>query len=551
LRTIDAIAEILKMEGIEFLSTFPSTPLIDAAGEAGIPIVVCRQERVGVGIADGFARATNGRRLGAFAMQYGPGIENAFPGVANAYSDSTPLLLLPLGHREDRQGLFDFFSATNTYGSVTKRVDRITSPNRTAEVMRRGFAALQQGRPGPVMIEIPHDVAVQEVDASAFNYRKIKRTVSQGDPVDVEAAARALCAAQRPVVIAGQGVLYSEATAELVELAELLSLPVLTTLLGKSAFPENHPLSIGNGHATLPRTVHHFLQKSDLVLGIGTSFTNHPIMVKVPAGKTLIQITDDPRDVHKDHVVDYPVIGDARLVLRQLLEAVRDIVGNKGRPNPEVPAEIASVHDQWLRDWEGKLTSQNRPINPFRIIREFQRAIDPADAIVTHECGNSRFELAPFYQSAGPRSFIGWGKSHGLGTGLGLIMGAKLAFPEKVCLDLMGDAAFGMVGLDFETAVRNRLPIIVAVLNNGGMCSEERAGKSYDPSPLGGNYADLGRALGGHAERVEDPEDVFDAFRRARRVTEEEGLPVLLEFMSATERDNSWMRTNFAPASAI
>src|SRR5712691_12152402 len=168
MKVVDAIVEILKRERIEFLSAYPTTPVIDAAAAAGIRPVLCRQERVGVGIADGFTRTTNGRRIGVFAMQYGPGAENAFAGVATAYSDSVPILVLPLGHQRDRAEVFPLFSSARTYASVTKSVETLNLANQVAEVMGRAFSLLKTGRPGPVMVEIPADVALEEVSESAL-----------------------------------------------------------------------------------------------------------------------------------------------------------------------------------------------------------------------------------------------------------------------------------------------------------------------------------------------------------------------------------------------
>src|SRR5437879_5817269 len=191
MKVVDAIAEIMKREGVEFLSTYPTTPIIDAAAAVGIRPVLCRQERVGVGIADGFTRTTNGRRTGVFAMQYGPGAENAFPGVATAYSDSVPVLILPLGHQRDRAQVFPLFSSARTYASVTKSVETLNQPDQVSEVMRRAFTLLRMGRPGPVMVEIPADVAGADVnDPIVTAYRPVTTTRSAGHPRDVEAALR-------------------------------------------------------------------------------------------------------------------------------------------------------------------------------------------------------------------------------------------------------------------------------------------------------------------------------------------------------------------------
>ena len=546
MRTVDAIAEILKREGVEYLSCFPTTPMIEAAAQAGIRPIICRQERVGVGIADGFSRVTNGERIGVFAMQYGPGAENAYSGVATSYSDSVPVLFLPLGHPTERQGILPHFDSMRNYDGVNKYIEQINVPSRTSQVMRRAFAALRQGRPGPVMVEIPADVAVQDVSEEDFFYQPSKPVLAQGNPQDVEAAAQALCQARYPVIHAGQGVLYAGATDQLVELAELLQAPVMTTLLGKSAFPEVHPLALGSGSGVMSGPLFHFMGRCDVVFGIGCSFTKHGMSMNIPPGKKMIQATNDPRDINKDYDIDFPIVGDAKLVLGQMIEACRDIVGRSRESGESVTKEIKSERDAWLNEWRPKLSDSQTPINPYRIIWDFMQAIPPEEAIVTHDSGSPRDQIVPFYRSNGPRTYLGWGKSHGLGTGLGLNIGAKLAHPDKVCVNFMGDAAFGMTGLDFETAVRSHIPIITVVLNNSTMAVETQSmtesHRLYNTRDLGGDYADMGRAMGGYAERVEDPASIIQAFQRARRVTEDEGKAVLLEFITSAETERSHSR---------
>ena len=546
MNTIEAISEILKREGIEYLSCFPTTPVIEAAAAAGIRPIVCRQERVGVGIADGYSRVTDGEVPGVFAMQYGPGAENAYAGVATAYSDSTPMLLLPLGHPRERQGIIPHFNSVANYAGVTKYVEQINMSSRTSQVMRRAFAGLHQGRVGPVMVEIPADVALEEVNESDFFWsQRVRPVASQGNPSDIEAAARALCGARYPVIHAGQGVLYAKAYDELIELADLLQVPVMTTLLGKSAFPETHPLALGSGTGVMSGPVFHFVRRCDVMFGIGCSFTKHGMSMNIPPGKSLIHATNDPRDINKDYDVDYPIVGDAKLVLRQMIEACRDLVGESRKNDDSTAREIRSERDAWLNDWAHKLNEPGAPINPYRIIKEFMQTVPPGEAIVTHDSGSPRDQIMPFYRSEGPRSYLGWGKSHGLGTGLGLVMGAKLAKPEKVCVNFMGDAAFGMTGLDFETAARCGIPIITVVLNNSTMAVETGAMATshelYGTRDLGGNYADMGRAMGGYTERIEDPSDVSAAFQRARQQTEE-GWAVLLEFITSAETETSHRR---------
>lgn len=543
MRVVDAISQILKREGVGFLACYPTNTLIEAAAAAGIKPLICRQERVGVGIADGYTRISNGRRIGVFTMQAGPGAENAFSGITTAYSDSVPVLLLPVGHARSTSQVHHFFRSTQSYATVTKWTEEIALASHTSDVMRRAFSLLKMGRPGPVLVEIPADVATEEMNEDDLSYTLVKRTVSGANPQDIAEAARILVQAHSPVIIAGQGVLYAEASDELVELAELLQAPVTTPLEGKSAFPETHPLSLGTGAGVMPPTVHEFLRAADVILAIGASLTRHSIVAApIPPGKTIIHATNDERDLNKHYIADVPILGDAKPVLSQFIEAVKDAQG-ANRPKPDaVTAKIKEIRDPWLEQWKPKLTSKDVPINPYRVFWEFMRAMDPRDAIITHDAGSPRNQLVPFYQAPIPRSYIGWGKSHALGTGLGLIMGAKLAAPEKFCVNFMGDAAFGMTGLDFETAVRCNIPILTVVLNNNFMAAETRhmatSHKLFGTQNVGGNYADIGRALGGWSERVEDPDKIAPAFERAKKATRD-GKAALLEFITSREHDYS------------
>ena len=209
------------------------------------------------------------------------------------------------------------------------------------------------------------------------------------------------------------------------------------------------------------------------------------------------------------------------------------------------PQEVAGKREEWLARWQPKLRSDERPINPYRVISEFMRVVNPAEAIVTHDSGSPREQLNPFYRATRPRGYIGWGKSHQLGTGLGLAIGAKVAAPDKFCVNFMGDAAFGMTGLDFETAVRCGIPIMTIVLNNSTMAIETHAmalsHERYRARDLGGNYANIARDLGGWSERVEDP----GAGRRrdpARPPQNEDGRAALLEFITSQEQGFSHRR---------
>jgi len=281
----------------------------------------------------------------------------------------------------------------------------------------------------------------------------------------------------------------------------------------------------------------HFLREADLVLGIGCSFTRHGMAASIPSGKVLIHATNDERDLNKSYAADHPLLGDARLVIRQFIEAIRSLGGRPaGREGTR--AELERVRSAWLNEWAPTLGSDEVPINPYRVMAEFMRVVDPRGAVVTHDSGSPRDQLLPFYRAVSPRSYLGWGKSHALGTGLGLTIGAKLAAPDKFAVNFMGDAAFGMTGLDFETAVRCGIPILTVVLNNSAMAIEIPhlvvSHDKYRTRDIGGRYADLARAMGGWSERVERPEDIAGAFSRARKATEG-GQAALLEFITSQE----------------
>jgi acetolactate synthase-1/2/3 large subunit len=530
-----AIAKILKEEGVEFVTGFPYNPLFDAMAEEGIRPIKTRTERVAVNIADGFTRASFGKRHGVCIMQWSAGVENAFAGVAHAFADSVPILALP-GGNERRRMVAPNFSAKQNYREITKWVDMVNFADRAPEMMRLAFSYLRHGRPGPVMLEVPRDVMEEDIEDTAFHYRHVSSHRSAGDPADIREVAQALIKANCPIIRAGQGILYAEAWDELRELAEWLQMPVYTTMNGKSAFPENHPLSLGTGGRSRPRTVLYFHDKADLIFAIGSSCTIEPFTTPIPKSKPVIQSAIDERDINKDYSVAQAIIGDAKLVLNQLLEEVKKLVPK--REKSAVIGEIKKVKDEWMKEWLPRLTSDETPINPYRVIQDIMQAFDEKETIITHDSGTPRDHMLPFYQANTPGSYIGWGKSTTLGQGLGLAMGAKLARPEKTCINLMGDGAFGMVGMDFETAVREQIPIITILLNNsilGGYGKlQPVAIEHFSFNTVSGDYRKIAEALGGYTERVEKPKDIIPALQRAKEANDT-GKAALIEIMDREE----------------
>ena len=539
-RVNEAIASILRTEGVDFLFCFPAHGLIDACASQGIRPIVARTERTLVNMADGYTRVHDARRFGVCAVQAGPGAENAFAGVAQAASDTIPILLFPGGPRRERRGVPYAFSAAEAYRGIAKWSDEINLPERVPALMRRAFAALRNGRRGPVVLEVPNDVAGAEIDErTVATYATPRAYRSAADPADVEEAADALAGAEAPVIVAGQGVLFSQASTELRALAEWLSAPVMTTMNGKSAFAEDHPLALGAAGASGTEAAARFLDAADVVLGVGTSFSVTPFTHPIPRAVPLIQITSDERDVGKDHPVRTAMLGDAKLVLDQLLTALR----TRPRPaRPDVAGAIARVKRDWLARWMPRLTSDEEPLSPYRVIWELGRTIDRARAIVTHDSGNPRDQLLPFYEAITPRGYLGWGKSTQLGYGYGLALGAKLAAPDKLVVNVMGDAAFGMVGMDVETAARERIGVLTILLNNGVMSGYDRsmpvAAERYGTHRLGGDYTAVARGLGAHAERVTRAADIAPAISRGAKITMG-GTPAVIEFVTRAEPELS------------
>ena len=364
-----AISNILKMEGTEYLFCYPANTLIEAAAIADIKPIMSRTERTTVNMADGYSRATNGRKIGVVVTQAGPGVENAFAGIAHAYAESTPILVIPGGTARSKIGQSPDFDAMAAYKGVTKWVSQINQIERIPEMMRRGYTFLRSGRLGPVMLQLPGDVANEQIDEAAIQYNPVNGVKSAGDPSDITEAVKILLASKNPVIYAGQGILWAEASDELIEFAELTNTPVMTTNTGKSAFPENHSLSIGTGANTMTKMVPHFLNKSDVVFGIGCSFTTNLASIAVPTGKTLVQCTVDEKDLNKEHQIQQAVVGDAKLVIRQLIDEVKKQAGTNGREDTQnIRAEIKKVKDEWLAEWMPLLTSNEVPINPYRII---------------------------------------------------------------------------------------------------------------------------------------------------------------------------------------
>ena len=329
-------------------------------------------------------------------MQHGPGAENAMGGVAQCYGESVPVLVLPMGYARRLANIDPNFNSSQAMKAFSKSSEPIILAAEVCNIFRRAFTKLKNGRGGPVIVEIPADMWNEEVP-EPLNYTPVLRTRYGADPVHVKEAAALLVGAKRPVIYAGQGVHYAKAWPQLKRLAERLAIPVTTSLGGKSSFPETHPLSLGSGGLAVPRAVPKFLGEADVIFGIGCSFTETSFGIAMPKGKTIIHSTLDPAHLNKDVEAKIGLVGDAGLVLDALLEEIGKSV-TSDRDATSVAAEIAASHKEWLAKWMPKLTHNDAPLNPYRVLWDLQHTVDIRNTIITHDAGSPRDQLSPFWK---------------------------------------------------------------------------------------------------------------------------------------------------------
>ena len=540
MKVLDAVARILKAEGIEWAGCFPSNNLIEAVAEVGINPIMFRQERGAAMAVDGFSRMRNREEFGVLITQGGPGSENTMGGLAQAYADNVPILYLPGGPAVSARSVKPNFSPARTYESVSVSAEVIFQPGQVASIMRRAFHALRNGRPGPVIVEIPADVGEMEVDDSVVSsYSPPKRHKFAPDPAEIKEAVRLLLAAKKPVIWSGMGVLMSGASPELTEFAEIAQIPVYCTMPGKSGFDQRHPLALGSGSSATSLQARTWLQESDVLLGVGTSLTRTGYGQPIPDGKVMIHNTETVADLNKDFNIDVGLVGDTKLTLSMMVDEVKiQLAGAERKGSSELSDQIAEINDKWMAEWSGALSSDETPITPYRVIGEMINVLDKENSIVTHDAGAPRDIIMPFYPGTVPHSYVGWGKTTHLGYGIPLMTGVKMACPDKFCMNIMGDGAFGMSGLDIETSVRAGAPITTIVLNNGGMATYPggypTARESFGTTFMTGDYAKIAEGLGAVGITVTKPEEIASALEQAKQLNAD-GKTVLIDVHSNME----------------
>src|SRR5215470_12402408 len=537
--TIDVatgISRILKEEGVGWVSTFPVCRVNNALGREGVPMLMMRDDRYAVAVADAFSRIMAGSRIGVATFQGGvnaAGMQYAYAGMAQAYEDGSPVLCItdgvPAGASGNSQ--YDVASAMRT---VSKWFGYLDRPERTPELMRRAFTMLRSGRPGPVILAIPNATATY--DETADPYRPVKGWKSAPDPADIRAAVALLLQARNPLIYAGEGVIYAGASGELKSLAELANVPVITTLKAKGAFPEDHPLFIG----VRGDQVEHFLNRSDAILAVGSSLSPGRFSHRIPDAtkKTIIHCNVDELHINKIYPTAQAVIGDARMTLQALRQEVSDRTSGAGRPAGTMAAEVKAARDKGIAKYRELMASGEKPINPYRVYGDLMKVLDLHNSFVTHESGNTRDQLSTVFDTLIPRGFLGWGNVSTLGFSLAAAIAAKKAFPNRASVAVCGEAGLGYMLGNLEVLLREKLGITVVHISNGGFAGYGPGfwGPGHDPFThrvLGPDEVDMSKvigALGFHTERVSEPAEVIPALRRALDVNKS-GRPAYIEFI--------------------
>ncbi|MDA8219700.1 MAG: thiamine pyrophosphate-binding protein [Dehalococcoidales bacterium] len=535
-KAANGLVRILKAEGVKWVSTFPVCGINNALGEEGVPLVMMREERFAAAVADGLSRATGGKQIGVFTVMGGlncAGLQMAYGALAQAYEDSSPVLCLTDGVPAGATGS-SHYDISLGFHAVTKWIGQIDQAERVPEFMRRAFTHLRTGRPGPVLVTLPRGLG--EYDEDAHPYVPVRGWRSGPDPDDVKAAVKALLAAKNPLLYVGEGVFYANALTELRQFAEIAQVPVLTTLKGKSAFPENHPLSVGvRGELAAAH-----LRECDLLFAIGSSLSPGRFSHAIPGaqGKTIVQCTVDALDINKSYRTDFALIGDAKLTLQALVAETAAQTGGGVKPKTGLIEEIKAAKEQFLAKYRPAMESDEKPINPYRVYADLMKAIDLNNSFVSPDSGNTRDQTSTIYESLIPHGFLGWGNVSTLGFGLAAAIGAKLAYPERQCVNITGDAGVSYMLGNFEALVRHGIGVTTIHINNGSFAGYGPGfwGPGHDPYTYQvsehsvADASEAVKALGYYAEDVSEPAEIIPALQRAF-AENVKNRPAYLEFL--------------------
>ncbi len=532
----DIFVESLRREGVDTLFGHPGgaiLPINDALYRAGMRHLLTRHEQGAVHMAEGYARATG--RPGVVLVTSGPGATNIVTGLANAFMDSTPIVVFT-GQVPTAAIGNDAFQEADIVGithSCTKHNTLVRDVRDLATAIKEAFYIASTGRPGPVLVDIPKDVSGGECE---FDYpervqiRGYKPTLD-GHTGQIRRAADMLAAAQRPVFYAGGGVVLSGASEELRQLGELTSVPVTNTLMGLGGFPGNHELNMGmlGMHGTA--TANTEMDQADLIVAIGARFDDRVTgdLNQFCRNAKFIHIDIDPSSIGKNVRVNLPIVGDVKNCLQRLIEMVRGM-------DKDWRADHRDWLDQvelWKREFPLQYTQESDGELMPQYVCEQIYEVTKGDAIITTEVGQHQMWAAQYYHFANPRKWITSGGLGTMGYGFPAAIGAQVACPDEVVIDIAGDGSFQMTSQELAMAVQYDLPVIVAILNNHslGMVRQWQqffydgryADTSLEVSP---DYVKLAEAYGAVGLRATKPDEVRPILEEAIRIRR----PVVIDF---------------------
>jgi len=540
------LLECLKREGVEVIFGYPGgaiLPLVEELGNWDFNFVLVRHEQAAVHAADGYARASG--KVGVCLVTSGPGATNTVTGIATAHMDSIPVVVFT-GQVPVHLIGNDAFQEADIVGITrpcTKHNYLVTDVRDLARIVREAFYIASSGRPGPVLVDLPKNILTSTAE---FHYpekveiRGYKPTLD-GHLPQIRRAANLILKAKRPVIYAGGGVISSGASEELRQLAELLRIPVTTTLMGLGGFPGTHPLSLGmlGMHGTYWANM--AVSECDLLLAVGARFDDRVTgkVEEFSPRSTKIHIDIDPTSIMKNVRVDIPIVGDCKRVLRRLLQVLEeshvDFDEYRKRLEP-----WHGVIDEWRRRYNLTYENKGNRIKPQFVIQKLYE-LTKGQAIITTEVGQNQMWAAQYYKFDSPRTFLTSGGLGTMGYGFPAAIGAQVAFPDRVVIDIAGDGSIQMNIQELATAVQHNLPVKVAILNNGylGMVRQWQElfhGKKYILTRLGEwnpDFVRLAEAYGAVGLRATRAEEVEAVIREALAVPK----PVLMDFWIEEEEN--------------
>jgi len=519
-----ALVKSLEAEGVEVLFGYPggvALPIFDALYDSEkVRTILPRHEQGAVHMADGYARVTG--KPGVVLVTSGPGATNTVTGIANAYMDSIPMVVFTAQVATTVIGT-DAFQESDITGitiPITKHNYLVKDPAELPEVIREAFHIATTGRPGPVLIDVPVDVSKREFMykyPENVNLAGYKPTY-KGHAKQIKQAAQMISKARKPLVYAGGGVLASGAWKELKELAELMQLPVVATLMGKGAFPEDHHLSLGMPGMHGPKYVNYAITETDLLVAVGVRFDDR-VTGKLQAFATkskIIHIDIDPAEIGKNKVVDVPVVGDAKQVLTELVAELR-----KMNAEPRT--------DAWMRvidDWRSRYPLHYHPhdevVMPEHVIERVRELTKDRPTVIVTEVGQNQMWACQYSRIKEPRTWVSSGGLGTMGFGLPAAIGAQVGRPGHLVIDIAGDGSIQMNSQEMATAAIEKLPVKVVLLNNGylGMVRQWQElfyDRRYSSSTLPAcpDFVKLADAYGWYGARVTDPKEIDAALTAA------------------------------------